>query len=132
MNLCYNDFMVTDPYLNSMTSDRIPKKTLGFNSKKILNARRETLLLSLLPDGAVVGLLHEESPLHELEDLVDEDDWCAPPQHNLPLAPAERYDAEHVLQDRGVEEGEVESHGKGDGVDEDHVLPERQGEERLG
>ena len=82
-------------------------------------------LLSLLPDGASVGLLHEESPLHELENLVDEDDRCAPPQNNLPLAPAERHDAEHVLQDRGVEEGEVKSHGKSDGVDEDHVLPER-------
>ena len=90
-------------------------------------------LLDLGPDDATrVGLLHEESPLHEFEDLVDEDDGSAPVEHNLPLAPAERHNSEHVLQDGGVEEGEVESHGKSNGVNEDHVLPERQGKERLG
>ena len=89
-------------------------------------------LLGLLPDGAVVSLLHEESPLHELKDLVNENNRCAPPQHDLPLAPAERHNAEDILQDGSVEESEVKSHGKSDGVDEDHVLPQRKGQEGLG
>jgi len=71
----------------------------------------QMFLLDLGPDDATrVGLLHEESPLHELEHLVDEDDGSAPPEHNLPLAPAERHDAEDILKDWGVEETEVEGH----------------------
>jgi hypothetical protein len=92
----------------------------------------KSALLGLLPDSTVVGLLHEVSPLHELENLVNEDDRCTPPQHDLPLAPAKWHNAKHILQDRCVQQAEVENHGQGDGVDEDHVLPERQSEERLG
>ena len=105
------------------------------NLQKRENCRRHDAksLLDLRPNNTTrISLLHEESPLHELENLVDEDDRGAPPEHNFPLAPAERHDAEDVLQDRSVEEAEVEGHGEGDGVDEDHVLPQGEGEEGLG
>ena len=40
--------------------------------------------------------------------------------------------AEETLQEWNVEECKVQSHREADGVYEDHVLPQRQGEQRLG
>lgn len=77
-------------------------------------------------------LLHDEGSLGELETLVDEDDGGAPPEYHLPSCPAKRHDTEDTLKERSVEEGKVKDHGKTDGVNENHVLPERKGKKGLG
>lgn len=77
-------------------------------------------------------LLHEEHALHKLEAFVDENDRTAPAEHEFPLAPSQWHDAEDGLQNGRVEQSKVKRHAETDCVNEDHVLPQRQREQRFG
>lgn len=54
-------------------------------------------------------------------------------RHNsLPLISIQRDDAEQTLQERNIQQGKVQRHTETDGVDEHHVLPQWQRQQRLG
>ena len=63
-----------------------------------------------------IGLWHVNRSLHELENLINEDDWRAPSEHKLPVRPLEWDNAKDALQEGSVEKDKVEYHGQSDGV----------------
>lgn len=46
-------------------------------------------------------------------------------QHRLPLTPVQRRDGEQTLQERDVQQREVQNHAERDSVHKHHVLPQR-------
>src|SRR5690242_3027974 len=93
--------------------------------------------LLLLQPSILLGIvdmrrLDEEPALEELQPLIERNDRQTDVQHSLPFVPVQRDDAEKTLQEGHVEERKVQRHGKADSVDEHHVLPQRQGNQRLG
>jgi hypothetical protein len=53
-------------------------------------------------------------------------DRRAEPQNRPPFGPVHGPNGEEGLQHRSIEEGAVQCHGEGDGIDKHHVLPQRQ------
>lgn len=49
----------------------------------------------------------------------------------LPFQNVQRHDGEQALKEGNIDEGKMQSHGQSDGINEHHVLPKRQSEERL-
>ena len=49
--------------------------------------------------------------------------------HSPPLRHIKGHDREQRLQERGIEQREMQHHGQRDGVDEDHVIPQREREQ---
>lgn len=62
---------------------------------------------------------------------VDLHDRRTDDEHGLPLSPVERQDRKQALEERRVQQGEVEGHGQCNGIDEHHVLPQGQREQGL-
>lgn len=51
--------------------------------------------------------------------------------HGLPLCPVQGQNGKEGLKDGSVEKGEVQGYGQSNGIDEHHVLPHRERQERL-
>lgn len=112
-----------------------------------------TLRLLGLSSGAILGRASGgvvQTALNEFENLVDQTSMVsilyakrervlpenlhyrgADHKDRLPLGPVQRQNGKQALQEGDVENGKVEQHREGDGVDQHGVVAQEEGQERL-